>query len=298
MNECKLQLGCLVIVLFVVLIYYRQYFRYQLKYRFSLFDLLIITAVFSLVMDGVTAYTVNHLDTISHSFNLALHTLFLISLDTVVFVLFLYVLTATYSFPKKRITKIMILLPFSLNIVIVLFGIRSLKFIEGSISNYSMGLSAYTCFVMVGIYTLLTCIVFLKRWNYIGKSKKASIMIYLSIQISATLYQVFLPQALVTSIATTALILGIYLTQEDPAMRELSGYHHEMVMGFASSINLLQVFSFLITLFLMYILYFEPNHACCVIAFSIFFAVPYCFGAAFLLHYSYLKKGKTSQMRA
>ena len=42
----------------------------------------------------------------------------------------------------------------------------------------------------------------------------------------------------------------------------------------------------------------EPNHACCVIAFSIFFAVPYCFGAAFLLHYSYLKKGKTSQMRA
>ena len=81
MAEYKLQAGCLVIVLFVAIIYYRQQFKYKLKNRFSLFDLMIITGIFSLVMDGLTAYTVNHADTVSHTFNLVLHALFLISLD-------------------------------------------------------------------------------------------------------------------------------------------------------------------------------------------------------------------------
>lgn len=45
------------------------------------------------------------------------------------------------------------------------------------------------------------------------------------------------PDALVTSVGTMMIILGTYVNQEDPAMRELSRYHEEMVMGFATLIE-------------------------------------------------------------
>lgn len=237
MHESKLQIGCLIIVLFLALIYYAQTRRYNQKHRFSLFDTLIVSGVCSLILDGVTAYTVNHQDLISRSLNLALHAMFLIALDVVVFVMFLYMLSSTGYYPKQRKTRVAIFIPFAVNVTLVLLGIGSLKFIKGTSSSYSMGLSAYTCFAMVGIYTLLTCIVFLKRWKVIDKSKKASIITYLSILITVTVYQVIVPEALITSIATTALILGVYLNQEDPALGELSHYHDEMVMGFATLIE-------------------------------------------------------------
>lgn len=100
-----------------------------------------------------------------------------------------------------------------------------------------MGLSAYTCFAMVFIYTFLTFLVFYKQRNYLEKAKKVSLFIYLAVIILVTVYQVFVPQALVTSIATTALILGVYLNQEDPAIGELSHYHEEMVMGFSTLVE-------------------------------------------------------------
>lgn len=233
----KLQIGCLIIVLFVVAIYYGQYYKYQKKRRFTLFDVLIMTGIFTLVMDGVTAYTVNHLETVSHTVNLILHALFLIGLDSVVFVMFLYMLSSAGSFPRSKKARALMFLPYALNVTTVLLGIGSLHFIRGRTSNYSMGLSAYTCFVMVGIYTLLTVFVVFKRRNYIEKTKKVSIFIYLAVQVLVTAYQIAVPQSLITSIATTALILAVYLNQEDPALSQLSHYHNEMVMGFATLIE-------------------------------------------------------------
>lgn len=237
MHESKLQIGCLMIVLFLALIYYAQSRRYHQKHRFSLFDTLLIAGICSLIFDGVTAYTVNHQSQVSHALNLGLHAMFLVALDVVVFVMFLYMLTSTGFYPKTRKTKFAIFLPFAVNIALVLMCIQSLEFVDGKTSNYSMGLSAYTCFAMVGIYTLLACIVFIKRRKFIDRSKKASIITYLSILIAVTAYQIVVPEALITSIATTALILGVYLNQEDPALTQLSHYHDEMVMGFATLIE-------------------------------------------------------------
>ena len=45
------------------------------------------------------------------------------------------------------------------------------------------------------------------------------------------------PEILISSIAVTIFILGIYMNQEDPALRELSKYHNETVMSFANLIE-------------------------------------------------------------
>ena len=46
-------------------------------------------------------------------------------------------------------------------------------------------------------------------------------------------YQMLVPEAFVTSLGVTIFLLGVYRNQENPALRQLSHYHQEMVMGFA-----------------------------------------------------------------
>ena len=42
-----------------------------------------------------------------------------------------------------------------------------------------MGVSAYTCFAMVGMYMIFTVAVFIRRWHYIERNKRVSILTYL-----------------------------------------------------------------------------------------------------------------------
>ena len=67
--------------------------------------------------------------------------------------------------------------------------------------------------------------------------RRVSIFTCLLVVIGVTSYQMVVPDALVTSVGTMMIILGTYMNQEDPAMRELSRYHEEMVMGFATLIE-------------------------------------------------------------
>ena len=55
--------------------------------------------------------------------------------------------------------------------------------------------------------------------------RRVSIFTCLLVVIGVTSYQMVVPDALVTSVGTMMIILGTYMNQEDPAMRELSRYH-------------------------------------------------------------------------
>ena len=115
----------------------------------------------------------------------------------------------------------------------VLLNIGSLEYRTGRLSNYSMGVSVYASFIMVGIFIILTFVVFFRRWRYIESHKRASIFTYLMVMLLVSGYQMMVPDALVTSFGVTIFLLGVYLNQENPALRQLSHYHREMVMGFA-----------------------------------------------------------------
>lgn len=235
MNHCKLQAGCLLIVLYIAFIYYRESKKTK-KPHYNLYDALLFVGFFNIIFDGLTAYTVNHLDTVNHYVNMLAHMMFLLSIDTLVFLLFLYIRRLTGSRAKGRI-EALIYLPFILNVIIVIWNINTLEYHSGKYSNYSMGFSAYTCFVMVGVYILLALLTVFSSWNYIESHKRISILTFLLVLLGTSGCQAFFPEILITSVGTTILILGAYMNYEDPAMRTLSHYHKEMVMGFATLIE-------------------------------------------------------------
>lgn len=237
MEYCRLQIGCLIVVLYISINYFWECKRTRKGKKITIFDGLLVISIISLIFDGITAYTVNHLESVSPVVNTIAHMFFLISVDSVIFMMFIYMLTITEGFPQSRKWRILLYVPFAINLLFVIVNICTLEYRKGIMTNYSMGISAYTCYIMVAIYILFTLIIFVRRWNYIERHKRSSILLYLLVLTVVTVYQMIVPEALLTSIGFTVIVVGMFINQENPAIKELSNYHSEMVMGFATLVE-------------------------------------------------------------
>lgn len=237
MEHYKLQLGCMLIILYIIFVYYKESRRFKQHHRASVFDGLLVAGVIAIMFDGLTAYTVNNQDSVNELLNRVLHLFFLLSLDTFVFLLFVYMVHITTGFPREKWKKAIIIFPYILNVILVIVNISELRYCEGNISNYSMGVSAYTCFAMAAIYIVLSITIFFGCWRYIEKNKRVSILTYLLVLACITAYQMLHPQALLSSICVTVIVVGAYINQENPTVTELRHYHDEMVMGFATLVE-------------------------------------------------------------
>jgi len=237
LEYCKLQIGCMLIILYIAFVYCEERRRFKQHNKLSLFDLMLSVGMLAVLFDGATAYTVNHLDSVNGTLNIVLHLFFLLGLDSFIFLLFLYMISITTGLPGRQSRRFLLYSPFAVNVILVVVNIPSLKYHEGEISNYSMGVSAYTCFIMAGVYIVLSLIIFFGRWRYIEKHKRMSIFTYLSVLACVTAYQMFHPQALLSSICVTVIVLGAYVNQENPTVSELAHYHDEMIMGFATLVE-------------------------------------------------------------
>lgn len=233
---CKLQIGCLLIILYVVFIYLQEKRQAKDK-KDSFFLLLVITGIINILFDGTTAYTVNHLEETPLKVNQLLHICFLTSIDVFVFMMFRYLLEVTGGVPESRKVRLIYQIPFVINIAVEILGSEKLEYRTGSITNYSMGISAYTCFVMVAVYMLASVVVFLRRRKNMEQHKATIIATYLVVTICVAAYQMCNPQALVTCLVPAFAIISAYLNQENPLFEKLQKQHDEMVMGFATLIE-------------------------------------------------------------
>ncbi|MCI5996161.1 MAG: HD-GYP domain-containing protein [Blautia sp.] len=237
LEYCKLQLGCLLVILYLTFIYSKERRRFQLTDKITLYDILLGEGIFCLLMDGITAYTVNHQEMINSTVNLILHGMFLLSIDALLFLLLLYTLDAMEGIPSEWWKRMLVAVPFAVNVLTVLLNLPSLEYRHGEAGYYSMGISVYTCYVMVAIYILLIFVHVFRRWNAIESHNKVNMLTCLVVVTVVTGYQMMVPDSLISSIGTTFLLLGAYVNQENPAMKELTRYHGEMVMGFSTLIE-------------------------------------------------------------
>ena len=233
----KLQLGCMLLVIYIAFIYFREQHAYKVKKKEIVFELLLFTGIFSIAFDGITAYTVNRLGQISGLANDVFHACFLCSLDAIVFLIFLYILDITRGLPEKRKMRILISLPFVVNMTAVILFMPKITYRHGEITNYSMGIPVYACYIMVAVY-MLGCVALLAfgRKN-MGHNKLITITTCIVAAIAVTIYQMIYPEALLTSLVSVFVIIGAYLNRENPLFQKLSVHNKEMVMGFATLVE-------------------------------------------------------------
>lgn len=237
MDHCKLQLGCLFILIYIGIIYLKECKEFHHNLNSTFFDEIYVIGIVSVILDGITAYTVNNTETVNPVLNLVLHGLFYVSIDTVIFAMFMYMTKITGMFPRKKLFKFLIYAPFVLNIILVFTNLGSVEFIQGNTTYYSRGFSAYTCFITAGIYFLMSLAVFVKGWRYIATGKRISLLTYLIVLVAVASIQMLFPETLLSCIAVTVFIIGLYMNQEDPHLYTLSEYHRETVMSFANLVE-------------------------------------------------------------
>lgn len=236
MQFCKLQIGCLLIVLYIVCIYIKETLNRNISCN-PKYDILMAVCPWAIIFDGVTACTVNYLEVVPSWLNLLLHGLFFLLMLMVISCTYVYMVDITIGMPKNKIKKLFMLTPSLLSILIVLLNLKDIYYVHGKRTNYSMGISVVTCYVSLLVQFAMIFALIIIRRHTIEKKKFHSILWFMVISLAVLLVQSTYRESLISSLYPTLVILGIYVNLEDPNIRTLQQYNANMVMGFATLVE-------------------------------------------------------------
>lgn len=237
MQYVKLQVGCLIIILYVIVTYVKAADRRHIPCN-KLYDALMVVTPWAVFFDGLTAWTVNHIDSVPDIVNRLAHLLFFVFMDLVIIITALYMYDQTIGLSKQNRKKNWLLLvPGVVSLVLIVAGIGQLKYLHGQTTNYSMGFSVYVCFGTLFFYYGIILYLLIARHRFLPKEKKLGTASIIIIVGTILMLQIIYPEALLTSICATILLVGIYVDFENPSIRRLTVYNDSMVEGFATMVE-------------------------------------------------------------
>ena len=210
----KTQAACLILILFIAVMYVSAHNR---KTRSSgWFSVLLVCTSLQLVFDMLSVYTVNHLDTVSPFLNRVVHIFYMSLMLSIFYLAYKYIETMIEEELGRRIMryKFATTVPLIVTILGVIF--LPLDYLEGKRSNYSYGPAAYMTYVGVAVYVFFIVRLIMKCGKLIPSKKRRTIRYALLSEIPVGVYQIIVPDALITCLGMVLLILGIYMTTENP----------------------------------------------------------------------------------
>lgn len=241
LQYAKTQIMALLVLIYVGILYIIEGERLNKLMKKSncnpFYSALYIVSEIAVLFDGITACTVNFLDTVPRTVNLLLHLGMFLSYELYVILLFLYWISVTVGLRKDKPARVAYILPGIVSAVLTVFFLPNVEFISGRYTNYSMGNAVYVCFATVAVYCILTVGIIITKHRYIPKRKKINIYTSLVLIVGVMIVQLMFPESLVTCVAAVMATLSIYLNMENPSIIELQHYHNEMVMGFATLVE-------------------------------------------------------------
>lgn len=179
------------------------------------FSVLLIAILINLVFDGVTVYTVNHLDSVPVFLNDILHRIFIGSMVFVVYLFYRYIaiLVEEETGKPRRFS-----LAARIYLVIAELGVLFLpiRYAITEKGNYSTGIHADVCYISMAVYLIFCVGMLIRYWKQIDRKKKGAIGAALFIEVCVSLLQAVNPTWLISGMGLTLMTMGFYLTLENP----------------------------------------------------------------------------------
>ena len=208
----KTPAACLLLVLYMIGFYYRKP-HIPIKST-RIFQFLTGVTLLNVLFDLITIYTVNHRESVPESVNLAAHIIYLMSILAFIYVLFLYMrsyLEGKVEFSGK--VRALQTLPFVLSSLGIL--ILPITYVHGETTDYSLGPKAYALYGSIVIYLILILYYCLRYWEIMDKEKRLAIILAVPIFVLISLIQMLIPETLLVVVASTLILLGLILSNEN-----------------------------------------------------------------------------------
>lgn len=179
-----------------------------------IFRLLTGAAFVNVLFDLITIYTVNHRDSVPCGVNLLAHIIYLLSILGYIFLLFLYL----RSFLEVKLTfskgiRVMHSLPVILSAIGIL--ILPITYVHGKTTDYSLGPKAYALYGSIVVYLILILYYSLRYWESLNREKRMAIILAVPIFVGISLIQMFIPEFLLVVCASSLILLGLILSNEN-----------------------------------------------------------------------------------
>lgn len=236
MQYIKLQAACFLLIIFIsaLYIYYSQKSKVECH---KLFDLILIFCPLAVFFDGLTAITVNNLETVPLCFNNVFHGAFILIMDFMIIASYAYMLDKTAGIPKSHFGKILVFAPSFISVVVISASMHKIHYVLGSCTNYSMGFPVYACITSLAVHFLRIMILIVIKRRNLRKTKMIFLLGFMSICLSFMVLQVIFPEILISSLFPTFILVSFYMGIEDPAIQLVKKHKDDMITNFATLVE-------------------------------------------------------------
>jgi len=209
----KTQIACIMIILFIGVLYFTSTGKKTGSSR--AFAVLLGSSFTQLIFDALSVYSVNHLETVPPILNRVIHIIFLGLLETLFYLAYRYLEVMIEEEIGQKIRKYSYTLtPLVVSVAGTAF--LPLYYVESKRSNYSYGPAVYMIYVGVAMYLFLIVRLIIQYGKLISKKKMRAIYVALLSEIPVAVYQIIIPDSLITCIGIVLMNIGIYMTTENP----------------------------------------------------------------------------------
>ena len=198
------------------------------------FSVLLVVVLIHLGLDGVTVYTVHHLETVPRLLNDAVHRLFLGSMVLLIYLFYQYIaiLVAEETGKSRHLD-----LPAGIFLVVAQLGnfLLPISYTVTPSGNYSSGPYMMVPYGAVVFYLLLCVELLTANWRKIDKKKKLAIGSALLVEVTICVLQGLNHTWLISGMGIVLMTLAFYLTLENPDILRAELTEQKMSMLYLKS---------------------------------------------------------------
>ncbi len=228
----RMEIALFLVLAFVAYVYFSAEKKHSELHR--TFSVLLIVVLIHLTLDGVTVYTVHHLDAVPRFLNDAVHRLFLGSMVLVIYLFYQYIaiLVEEETGKPRRLDW-----PARIFLVVAELGnfLLPITYTVTPEGNYSSGPYMWVPYWGVAFYLLLCVGLLAVNRKQVDKKKKSVIGIALTIEFIVCVLQGLHHTWLISGMGITLMTLSFYLTLENPDILRAELTEQKMSMLYLKS---------------------------------------------------------------
>ena len=227
-----MEIALFLVLAFVACVYFSAGRRTTPLHR--TFSVLLVAALAHLALDGITVYTVNHLETVPRLLNDAVHRLFLGSMVLVIYLFYQYIalLVEEETGRPRRLD-----LPARIFLAVAELAnfLLPLSYTVTPEGNYSSGPYMLVPYAGVAFYLLLCAGLLGVNWRQLDRKKKVAIAAALVIEVTVCALQGLHHTWLISGMGITLMTMSFYLTLENPDILRAELTEQKMSMLYLKS---------------------------------------------------------------